>query len=59
MAGVNRSRLEWGPKVLNPFGDPHLPDLEHQESRPTEWEGMGDAPLECGLENPEVCEACG
>ena len=56
---MNRSRLEWGPKVLNPFGDPHLPDLEHQEMRPTEWEGMWDEPLECGLENPEVCEACG
>ena len=31
--------------VLGPWGDPfHGPDV--------------DEPVECGLENPEVCEAC-
>ena len=27
---------------------------------PTEWEDMWDEdePLECGIENPETCEAC-
>ena len=40
---------------------PPGPDREHVEERPTEWEGMwdGDEPLECGIENPEACEACG
>ncbi len=43
--------LEWREEafgerpVLGPWGDPfHGPDV--------------DEPLECGLENPEVCEAC-
>ncbi len=50
------------PEMMGEHPDlPPGPDREHVEDRPTEWEGMwdGDEPLECGIENPEICEACG
>ena len=50
------------PEMMGEHPDlPPEPDREHVEDRPTEWKGMwdGDEPLECGIENPEACEACG
>lgn len=38
--------------MLGPWGDP-IHDLD---AEPHSW--LSDEVLECGLENPEVCEAC-